>query len=66
MKYLLVAVLLASNGAFAHQSILFRRCMRTAMSQMAMNSCADAKLARVDRRLRRIKNSCLKLWVTAI
>lgn len=51
MKYLLMAILLASNCAFAHQPTLYRRCMRTAMTQMAMNSCASAKLARVDQRL---------------
>ena len=51
MKYLLVAVLLASNCAFAYQSTLYRGCMRTAMTQIAMNSCASARLARVDERL---------------
>ena len=51
MKYLLMAILLASNCAFAHQATLYRRCMRTAKTQMAMNSCAGARLARVDKRL---------------
>lgn len=48
---MLFSFLLVSQAAFAHPTILYRKCIHVAMTQTAMNLCAYAETRRVDKKL---------------
>ena len=50
MKYFLLVSLLLSAPAMAQQPFSYNKCMRTAMTQTAMNLCSYRKAALLDRK----------------
>ncbi|MBW4053720.1 MAG: DUF1311 domain-containing protein [Proteobacteria bacterium] len=51
MKYLLPALILVSTPVIAQPQDLYNKCMRTAITQLALDLCASQEAARSDKEL---------------